>query len=330
MKVSNDIRMEILTEKVNQLVEAICACKSSLDEPEGKTELARRIRAIFPTYSDFRETFYKLPRYSSEPLNLIKPVFDEDDIIFIATANEILQKREGLKDGEGVTLEAAKDVVETYIKDSRIDSLSSFCGAEKISRIKFTECLRKVEEGEPELYALYRNATKSRLQERLADPIRNIDKIINGIVTGMNENDEKFTVLDFYRLAPWRGNVVGDRKDLEVSLRNMISNYPDDCLELQKAKQEYRETKTAEMQARIEEAKAKLVAEGKESEANKMAMAKSYPLNYGELLFLFTAWILGKDAGNIMLKYIKENDIKSFYPVYEAAEKAKCIKTSVD
>ena len=31
-----------------------------------------------------------------------------------------------------------------------------------------------------------------------------------------------------------------------------------------------------------------------------------------------------------MLKYIKENDIKSFYPVYEAAEKANCIKTSVD
>lgn len=293
------------------------------DENEAKK--VTKLREIYPTYKEFRTTFFRRPRNSSRKTKLIndnyivKGAFTQDDEYFIRTIDKLLSKYEGFETGLEIVkkselkisstdteeeknakrLARAKELVRGFVEASTNEKFTPirFFNANKTDEVKFGSYVRLVEENDPELYELYRKATSAKLRNVFAEPIGKINKILMGINTGLNEEGNEFTTLDFYKLAPYRGQVVGDAKDLDGAPRYMMRGYPTDSQEFQEMKQVFKKSKE----------------QG----------ASNYSISYADTLYLFTTWILGAEAGKTIKEFVDENGIKGFTPVYESCEKAR-------
>ena len=246
-------------------------------------EKAYKFREKCTSYNTFLKRYFhngKVQQNYSDYVEYIMELKElflkyEENGLFDQSRNEekFLLKEEGNLD--------SRYIINAFIFDYYSYDLDEFCKRYNITKYVFKKCVLKVKNLDEKLYQDYLNVEANNKVKRLVIPIQSINSIIEGIKTGTTLEDNKFDVLEFYKIAPFKG------KDINSELSKLEKDYPK-LNKVRQYKSEYYR------------------------EHNKSG------LTYAEMLYLFTKSFNEKDSV-VLKEWLDANNIKNITPVGRAS-----------
>ncbi len=214
--------------------------------------------------------------------------------------------------------------IEQFINDPKDNAVRKYNRRSDIGAMPYGQALEKyistLKDTEPELYTRYIEAQKNKIKIRFQDEIRRLDIILNGIITGLNEEGDTFDIFEFYTLAPFKGKLMNDRSITEY--RPLRSEFPEEFDRFSAIRKEFIDSVRAEKKAEEEK-------NGSEDNSdNKFIYVTD--TSYSRSIYLFTKWMYGDEKAEILKQYMDANNVTNITPIGKASELGNYRITPVD
>ena len=271
-------------------------------------EIVISLSEIYRSYGEFKLAYYRRTKpvmqngQACGRVEEIDPYYIQyaDDIKYLEKVYKFYDNRKAFdvfeSDGKFLLPQAdnvdARNIIKAYIYDDECIDMQDFYAKYGLNKQLFSAALTKISKADKELHHMYLKAKTEKEKARRNDPFDRINQMVAGIITGQTADGDEFDVLDFYKLAPFKGKVI-DGKDFEMGVRAALVNRPVQLYNWQMTKKNYRKA---------------ILKRNKKS-----------TFNYAENLVIFTMSTMGPKHASILKKYMEENNISTITPIFKAA-----------